>query len=354
MKPISNSQPDASTVAGYFLKHFEDKRGFPFDAEAALWRVEPAEMREAILWEYGREFDLIRRHIPDGWSKHHPRLAASWPWLALSDYDKRAARTVILPFLAERWRFWIPSPMAIYSTTAGRNLSRDDIGRLAPDLLSERPDTLQPTTPVLMQLDLTAPKDELVKAFTNWLDSIPRGARQRQAKGGVSRWIKATIEAGFGNVREVLREELGDFLPEIPQTDELRAYVYSIIETGDFPRQSDELETAVHAVIDSTPESAFERKTKPAKGGECIEQGILLNLACVRMMHHLNWQSEKRGEVSEFDAIASRYRDGVPASHFDGYGSTFRDQFRDRRESARRYAEKTLKETSLMKSWSLR
>lgn len=192
-----------------------------------------------------------------------------------------------------------------------------------------------------------------MRAFGQWLDGIQQGARQRSAKASVSRWLKATIEAGFSNVREVLGGELGDFLPEVPETDELRAYVYSIIETGAFPRQSDELETAVHAVIDSTPESAFERKAKTAKGGECIEQGILLNLGCMRMMHHLDWQSE--GSIfSEFDAVANRFRDGIPASHFDGFGSTFRDQFRDRRESARRYAEKTLKETALMKSWGLR
>jgi len=347
-----STEPE-SRVSGYFLKHFEDKHKYPFDSEVALWRVAPAEMREAILWEHAREFDLISRHVPDGWEKHHPRLAASWPWPALSVNDKRVARNVILPILASKWRFWIPSPLTIYST-AGLNISRDDLARMAPDLLAERPDVLHPTIPALMKIDITAPRDELVKAFTNWLDSIPQGALQSQAKASVSRWIKATTEAGFGNVREALRGELGDFLPETPQTAELRAYIYSLIETGDFEHLASALETAVHACIDSTPESAFERKAKTAKKGEIIEQGILLNLACMRMMHHLNWQSEKRGEVSEFDAIASRYRDGIPASHFDGYGSTFRDQFRDRRESARRYAEKTLKETSLMKSWSLR
>lgn len=352
MSTEPDSQPDESTVSGYFLKHFEDKHGYPFDSEVALWRIPPNEMREAILWEFGREFDLISRHVPDGWERFHPRLAQAFPWLALSDYDKQAARNII-PFLAEKWRFWIPTPLTIRST-AGLNISREDLARMAPDLLAEPPDTLHPTIPALLQIDITAPKDELMRAFGQWLDSIPQGARQRQAKASVSRWLKTNLEAGFSNVREVLRDELGDFLPEIQETDELRAYIYSIIETGDFPRQSDELETAVHACIDQTPESAFERKAKTAKKGEIIEQGILLNLACMRMMHHLNWQSEKRGEVSEFDAIASRYRDGIPASHFDGYGSTFRDQFRDRRESARRYAEKTLKETSLMKSWSLR
>lgn len=348
-----STEPE-STVSGYFLKHFEDKHKYPFDSEVALWRVAPAEMREAILWEYGREFDLIRRHIPHGWEKHHPRLAASWPWLALSDYDKQAARSVCLPILAERWRFWIPSPMAIYSTTAGRNLSREDIRRLAPDLLSERPDVLHPTIPAVMRIDLTASKADLMQAFGQWLDSIPQGARQRQAREGFSRWLKATIEANFSNVREVLRDELGDFLPEIPHTAELREYAFCLIETASLEHLASALETAVHAIIDATPESAFERKAKTAKGGECIEQGILLNLGCMRLMHHLNWQSEKRGDVSEFDAVANRYRDGIPASHFDGYSSTFRDQFRDRRESARRYAEKTLKETSLMKSWSLR
>ena len=343
-----------STDSGRFLAEFEKAHGYPFDDEAALWRIPSGEMREAILWECGREFDLIRRHIPDGWSKHHPRLAASWPWLALSDYDKRAARTVIMPFLAERWRFWIPSPLAIYSTTAGRNLSREDIGRLAPDLLSERPDVLHPTIPILMQLDLTASRSDLMQAFSNWLDGIPQGARQRQAKASVSRWLKSNLEAGFSNVREALRGELGDFLPEIQETDELRAYAFDLIETASLEHLGSALETAIHACIDATPEEAFERKTKPAKKGESIEHGILLNLGCMRLMHHLKWETNPRENVSEFDAIASRYRDGIPASHFDGFGSTFRDQFRDRRESARRYAEKTLKETSLMKSWSLR
>ena len=343
-----------STVSGCFLAEFEKAHGYPFDDEAALWRIPSGEMRDAILWEYGRETGLISRHIPDGWSKHHPRLAASWPWLALSAHDKQAARSGIMPFLAERWRFWIPSPLAIYSTTAGRNLTRADLGRMAPDLLSERPDTLHPTIPVLMQLDITATRSDLMQAFGQWLDSIPQGARQRQAKASVSRWLKTNLEAGFSNVREALRIELGAFLPEVPETDELRAYTFALIETASLEHLASALETAVHAVIDSTPEASFERARKPTKKGECIEQGILLNLGCMRLMHHLNWQSEKRGEVSEFDAVANRYRDGIPASHFDGFGSTFRDQFRDRRESARRYAENSLKETALMKSWSLR
>lgn len=352
MKPIPDSQPDESTVAG-FLMRFKEKHKYPFDDEVALWRIPPAEMRDAILWEYARELDLIRRHIPDGWERYHPRLAQAFPWLALSVDDKQVARVVILPFLAERWRFWIPSPLRIFST-AGRNFSRDDLARMAPDLLTERTDVLHPTIPALIQIDVTAPKDELVKAFTNWLDSIPQGARQRQAKASVSRWLKATIEAGFSNVREVLRDQLADILPEVPETDELRAYAFDIIETASLEHLASALETAVHAIINATPETAFERKSKTAKKGESIEQMILLNLGCMRMMHHLDWETKRHDNVSEFDAIASRYRDGIPASHFDGFGSTFRDQFRDRRESARRYAEKTLKETSLMKSWSLR
>lgn len=351
MKPIPDNQPDESTVAGRFLAEFEKAHGYPFDSEVALWRIPPNEMREAILWEFGREFDLISRHVPDGWERFHPRLAQAFPWLALSDYDKQAARNII-PFLAEKWRFWVPSPLTIHST-AGRNLSREDLVRLAPDLLAEPPDTLHPEFPALLQIDITAPKAELMQAFGQWLDSIHKGARQRQARESVSRWLRITTGAGFSNVREALRDELTAFLPEIQETDELRAYIYSIIETGDFPRQSDELETAVHACIDATPEASFERARKPTKGGDSREQTILLNLACMRMMHHLDWQSEG-SNFSEFDAVANRYRDGIPPAHFDGYGSTFRDQFRDRRESARRYAENSLKETALMKSWSLR
>lgn len=309
MNPIPESmQPDSNTFAGYFLKEFQHKHGYSFACEIALWGVPDDEWDDCFLWELGRETGLISRHIPDGWGRHHPRLAQAFPWLALSDHDKQVARNVILPFLAEKWRFWIPSPLAIYSTVAGRSLSRDDLGRMAPDLLTERTDVLHPTIPALLKIDITAPKDELMRAFGQWIDGIQQGARGRQAKASVSRWLKATIEAGFSNVREVLRDELTAFLPELAQTTELRAYAIDLIETGDYPRQFDELETAVHAVIDATPESTFftmrpSERQRGSKNARIRKAGLV----AMRLMHFLRDRQLKFEDKSILDEICKHY-----------------------------------------------
>ena len=308
MNPIPESmQPDASTPAGFFLGQFEQKHGYTFYAEIALWSVPDAQWDDCFLWELGRETGLISRHVPDGWERFHPMLAEALPWLALSVDDRRVARNVILPFLAESWRFWIPSPLTIYSTTAGRNFSRDELARMAPDLLAERPDVLQPTIPALMQIDLTASKAELMQAFGQWLDNLPQGARQRQAKASVSRWLKATIEAGFSNVREALRDELGDFLPEIAQTAELREYAFALIETASLEHLASALETAVHAIIDATPDESFstmrpsERQRGP-KNARIRKAGLV----AMRLLHFLRDVPLKFEDESILDAVCMR------------------------------------------------
>jgi len=307
MKPIPESmQPDASTPAGFFLGQFEQKHGYTFYAEIALWSVPDAQWDDCFLWELGRETGLISRHIPHGWEKYNPRLTASCPWLALSDYDKQVARNFILPFLAEKWRFWIPSPLAIYST-ADLNLSRDDLARMAPGLLAERPNGLNPTFPAVMRIDLTAPKAELMQAFGQWLDRIPKGALQRQAKASVSDWLKASTEAGFSNVREVLRDELADFLPEIAQTAELREYAFALIETASLEHLASALETAVHAIIDATPDESFstmrpsERQRGP-KNARIRKAGLV----AMRLLHFLRDVPLKFEDESILDAVCMR------------------------------------------------
>lgn len=338
MNPVPESmQPDSNTPAGFFLGQFEQMHGYSFADEIAIWSVPDDEWDDCFLWELGRETGLIRRHVPDGWEKHHPRVAASWPWPALSVNDKQVARNVILPFLAEKWRFWIPSQLAIYST-ADRNLSRSDLERVAPALMSDSPDGLNPTFPAVMRIDITATKTELQQAFGQWLDSIPQGARQRQARVTFSRWLKANLEAGFSNIREALRGELGDFLPEIPKTAELRAYAFDLIETASLEHLASALETAVHAIIDATPEEAFftmrpsERQRGP-KNARIRKAGLV----AMRLLHFLRDVPLKFEDESILDAICMRIAEPLRKL----IGGLDRDLLQKRRTTFLEFAQNT-------------
>ena len=301
MKPIPDSQPDESTVSGYFLKHFEDKHGYPFDDEVALWRIPPNEMRLAIVWEYGREFDLIRRNTPDRWAKSNPQVAQEHPWLALSDDDKCDAANAASRLLGERWRFWVPSPIEFYSTDF---FSRDYLAEIVPDVLAERRDVLNMKVPALLTIDISAPKTELMVAISDRLDSILL-ERRSQAQASVSAWLKATIKGAVPIDRETLWDELIDFLPSIQQTPALEDYLHGWIATGDLTGRFDELESGLHSIIEQMSEKEIERSVRPLKGGSKQLQTVLLNVGILRMMHHLE-RSTEHGELPLFDRVLTR------------------------------------------------